>query len=504
MFKKILIANRGEIAVRVIRACHELDIEAVAVYSEADRKALHVRYADEAYCVGPAPSSQSYLQIDKILEVAKRSEADAIHPGYGFLAENPRFAKACENAGVVFIGPRSETIEQMGSKVRARQTMIAAKIPVVPGTEEPVQSPEHAKEIADEIGYPIFLKAAMGGGGKGMRMVRDPNQLAAALRGAQSEAKSAFGDDSVYIERALEKPRHIEFQILADHHGEVLHLFERECSIQRRHQKLIEETPSTFLDPMMRQKMGEIAKQAAKAAKYRNAGTIEFLIDKHRNFYFLEMNTRIQVEHPITERVVGVDLVKAQIEIAAGAPLPFKQQNLVQKGHAVECRICAEDPSNKFLPSPGVIQGLRTPGGFGVREDAGIYEGYEVSVFYDPMLSKLIAWGEDRTDAIRRMIRCLKEYQIRGVKTNIPFHLWVLRNEHFLEGDYDTHFIDTYFSKESLIQSTHHKEVAWIAAALEAWHRDQKRLRMMLGAPASGVAESPWKLQGRREALGLD
>ncbi|MBI4209115.1 MAG: acetyl-CoA carboxylase biotin carboxylase subunit [Deltaproteobacteria bacterium] len=504
MFKKILIANRGEIAVRVIRACHELDIEAVAVYSEADRKALHVRYADEAYCIGPAPSPQSYLRTDKILEVAKKSKAEAVHPGYGFLAENPRFARECEDAGFVFIGPSSKTIEQMGSKVRARQTMIAAKVPVVPGTEDPLRDLEHAKEIAEEIGYPIFLKAAMGGGGKGMRIVRDPNQLAAALRGAQSEAKSAFGDDSVYIERALEKPRHIEFQILADNHGEIVHLFERECSIQRRHQKVIEETPSTFLDPMMRQKMGEIAKQAAKAAGYRNAGTIEFLVDQHRNFYFLEMNTRIQVEHPITERVVGVDLVKAQIEIAAGRSLPFKQQNLVQTGHAIECRICAEDPANQFLPSAGLIKGLRTPGGFGVREDTGIFEGWEIPVFYDPLLSKLVAWGEDRTDAIRRMTRCLEEYQLLGVKTNIPFHLWVMRNDYFLQGDYDTHFIDTHFSKENLIQSSHHKEVAWIGAALEAWHRDQKRLRMMLSAPGGGSADSPWKLQGRREALGLD
>ncbi len=504
MFKKILIANRGEIAVRVIRACHELDIEAVALFSEADRKALHVRYADEAYCVGPAPSSQSYLQVEKILEVAKLSGADAIHPGYGFLAENPRFAKACEDSGVVFIGPRWKTIEQMGSKVKARQTMMASGVPVVPGTEEPLRDVEHAKEVAEEVGYPVFLKAAMGGGGKGMRLVREPSQLSAAFRGAQSEAKSAFGDDSVYIEKALEKPRHIEFQILADSHGDVVHLFERECSIQRRHQKLIEETPSTFLDPMIRQKMGEVAKQASKAAQYQNAGTIEFLVDKHRNFYFLEMNTRIQVEHPITERVVGVDLVKAQIEIATGAPLPFKQQNLVQTGHAIECRICAEDPANKFLPSPGTIRGLRIPGGFGVREDTGVYEGYEISVFYDPMLSKLIAWGEDRTDAILRMTRCLEEYQVRGVKTNIPFHLWVMRNKHFLEGDYDTDFIDTHFSKENLIQGTHHKEVAWIGAALEAWHRDQKRLRMMLSVPENGQTESPWKLQGRREALGLE
>jgi acetyl-CoA carboxylase, biotin carboxylase subunit len=397
VFKKVLIANRGEIAVRIIRACRELGIGTVAVYSDADREALHVRMADEAYEIGPAPSRESYLVVEKILGVAKKSGAEAIHPGYGFLSERSHFAKACKEAGVTFIGPSPEAIDAMGDKVEARKRVIAANVPVVPGSPGTLDSEEAIVEGAKKIGFPVMLKAAAGGGGKGMRLVRSEDEIQAAARAARSEAKSSFGDDRVYVERFVDQPRHVEVQVLGDTHGNVVHVYERECSIQRRHQKVIEESPSPVTDPKMREEMGKVAVAAAKSVNYVGAGTVEFLVDSKRNFYFLEMNTRIQVEHPITEMVTGIDLVRTQIEIAAGGKLPFKQEDIKQRGWAVECRIYAEDPAKNFFPAPGKIWTLREPSGLGIRNDSGVYEGFEVSIHYDPMISKLVAWGATAT-----------------------------------------------------------------------------------------------------------
>ncbi|MBI2351644.1 MAG: acetyl-CoA carboxylase biotin carboxylase subunit [Deltaproteobacteria bacterium] len=499
MFKRLLIANRGEIAVRIIRVCRELDIESVAVYSEADRDSLHVKYADYAYPVGPPPSVESYLAIDRIIEVAKKTGADAIHPGYGFLAENSEFARSCSENGIVFIGPSPEIIEQMGDKVKARAIFKAAGIPVVPGSDGILSSEEEVVRVAQNIGYPFMLKAVAGGGGKGLRLVRSEREIPSAYRAVRSEAASSFGDSRLYVEKYLDRPRHVEVQILADQYGKVVHLYDRECSIQRRHQKIIEECPAPALDYRMRRSIGRVAIQGARAVGYVGVGTLEFLLDRDKNFYFLEMNTRLQVEHAVTERVVGIDLVKAQIEVADGANLPWRQRHISPTGHAIECRIYAEDPENDFMPCPGKIDGLRLPEGLGVRNDCGVYEGAEVPVYYDPMIAKLIIWGENRVEAILRMRRALREYQVRGIKTNIPFHQWILRHPRFMAGDFNTGFIDDeyrYMRKEEIYP---HKDIALASAAIAALHREQERALRLL---EKGAAEkSNWRGAGRRASL---
>jgi acetyl-CoA carboxylase, biotin carboxylase subunit len=445
--KKILIANRGEIAVRVMRACRELGIKTVAIYSDADRAALHVRTADEAYPVGPPPARESYLDIAKVLDVARRSGADAIHPGYGFLSEKAEFARACADAGVIFIGPPADAIDAMGDKTRARQKMMAAGVPVVPGDNGPTgrgfPSAEAALESAKKIGLPVMLKASAGGGGKGMRLVDDEKKFVAAYHGAQREAKSAFGDDAVYLEKAVIRPRHVEIQVFADAHGNTVHLFERDCSIQRRHQKVIEEAPSPAVTPELRAQMGAVAVKAAAAVNYVGAGTCEFLLAETGEFYFLEMNTRLQVEHPVTEMITQRDLVRLQIAVANGEKLPFAQEDLRVHGAAIECRIYAEDPI-RFLPSPGRVVQYRQPMGPYVRDDSGIYEGSEISVFYDPMISKLITWGATRAEAIERMERALMEYRVGGIKTNLAFHRRVLREPDFRAGKYSTAYIEAH------------------------------------------------------------
>lgn len=441
MFQKILIANRGEIALRVIRACREMGIRSVAIYSEGDRDSLHVALADEAVCIGPPESAQSYLNIPRIMSAAEISKADAIHPGYGFLAENSHFAEVCQACKVTFIGPGPESIRLMGDKAQARQTVAAAGVPVVQGSALTVGSPEEARAVAAEIGYPVIIKATAGGGGRGMRIVRAEEDLAKALQTAQGEAGAAFGNPAVYIERYVRNPRHVEFQILADAHGHALHLGERDCSIQRRHQKLIEESPSPAMTPALREAMGEAAVASARAVGYVNAGTIEFLLDEDGRFYFMEMNTRIQVEHPVTEEVVGLDLVKLQVRIAAGEHLPFRQEEVVLRGHAIECRVNAEDPE-EFLPSPGKITTLRLPGGPGVRVDTHAYAGYTVPPYYDSLLAKLIVRGQDRAEALSRMRRALQEFIIQGVKTTIPFHLRVMDHPDFVKGAVSTNFLE--------------------------------------------------------------
>jgi len=447
LFKKILIANRGEIALRIIRTCKELGIKTVAVYSEADRYSLHVRFADEAVCIGPGPSKESYLNIPRIIAAAEITNAEAIHPGYGFLAENAMFAEICESSGIKFIGPTPDAIEAMGDKALAKETMRKAGVPVIPGSDGVVETLEQAREIANEIGYPIMLKAAAGGGGKGMRMVRNDEELENAWQTARAEAEAAFGNPAVYIEKFIEKPRHIEIQILADEHGNVIHLGERDCSIQRRHQKLIEESPSPIVTPELREAMGQAAVKGAKSVKYRNAGTIEFLVDKDGNFYFMEMNTRIQVEHPVTEMVYGIDIVREQIRIASGEKLGIKQKQIKPNGHAIECRINAEDPFNGFRPSPGKITALHFPGGFGVRVDSHIYQEYVVPPYYDSMIAKLIVHAKNRDEAIARMLRALDEFVIEGIHSTIPFHIKILNSPQFRSGvDYDTKYIDTSFS----------------------------------------------------------
>lgn len=457
MIKKVLIANRGEIALRVMRSCREMGIRTVAVFSDADRTAHHVMYADEAYSIGQAASSESYLNIEKVLDVARRSQADAIHPGYGFLSENATFARRCREEGIIFIGPAPETMEAMGDKIAARKRMIAAGVPVVPGTERPLQNVEEAVRICKEIGFPVMLKASMGGGGKGMRLIHSEDGVEEAYNAARSEAMSSFGDNTVYLEKFVEEPHHIEFQILGDMHGNVVHLFERECSVQRRNQKIVEESPSPFVTPALRKEMGDKAVAAAKAVGYVGAGTIEFLVDKNRNFYFLEMNTRLQVEHPITEEVVGVDLVKQQLHVANGEQLHFSQEELMQRGHAIECRICAEDSENNFMPAPGVIRQLTEPNGIGVRIDSYVYDGYEIPVFYDPMIGKLIVWATTREYAIERMRRVLYEYKITGVKTNISYLRRIMDTPDFIKGQYDTLFINK--NAEWLKQAMNREEV---------------------------------------------
>lgn len=497
LFNKILIANRGEIAVRLIRACHELEITPVAVYSEPDRAALHVLKADEAYAIGPAPAAESYLNIDRIIETAKRCGAEAIHPGYGFLSENAAFAKACGDARVKFIGPSPSSIELMGSKTGARRQMEKAGVPFVPGTSRGLESLAKAKEVAAKLGYPVMLKAAAGGGGKGMRLVAGEAELASSLESARSEAQRAFGSDEVYLEKAIADPRHIEMQILADEHGNCVYLGERECSIQRRHQKVLEESPSPAVAPEMRRRMGETAVQAAKAANYSNAGTIEFLADSRSNFYFLEMNTRLQVEHPITELVTGLDLVHLQIRIAAGEKLPFAQEDIRLRGHAIECRVYAEDPDNNFFPSPGRISSAIEPSGPGIRLDSGIYPGWNVGTDYDPLLSKLVAYGGDRHQAISRIRRAVDEYVITGVKTNLSLFRRILTDPDFLAGKTDTGYLARLFGKSSESNSAHNRETAAIAAAIYSV------LTPANGnpAPTQTPAFSTWKQVARTEAL---
>ena len=498
MFKKILIANRGEIAVRVIRACHETGIAAVAVYSDVDRAALHVRKADEAYPIGAAAAAESYLNIQKILDVAARSGADAIHPGYGFLSENAKFARACADAGVKFIGPTGAAMDAMGSKTQARQAMERAGVPIAPGTSRGLESVEQAEEAAARIGYPVMLKAAAGGGGKGMRLVHVPEDLKSALEGARSEAERSFGDGEIYIEKAIVNPRHIEMQILADEHGNTVYLGERECSIQRRHQKVVEEAPSPIVDADMRRRMGEVAVRVAQAASYTNAGTVEFLVDAEKNFYFLEMNTRLQVEHPVTELVTGLDLVHLQIRIAAGEKLPFTQSEVQIRGHAIECRIYAEDPDNNYFPSPGKITLLLAPSGPGIRRDSGMYEGWTVPMDYDPLLAKLIGYGSDREQAIGRLTRALNEYFVGGIKTNISLFRRILGDADFRAAKLDTGFLDRMLKRrQDAPVDENAAEVAAIAAGLFA----VLDTRVANGSKSEMDSASNWKSAARREAL---
>ena len=445
MFNKILIANRGEIAVRIIRACREMGIRTVAVYSEADKESLHTQLADEAICIGPGPSAQSYLNMEQIISATMVSGADAIHPGFGFLSENARFAKLCQQCNITFIGPSAEIINRMGNKSEARNTMMQAGVPVVPGSKEPVYTAEDGLAMAKEIGFPVMIKASSGGGGKGMRISRSEEDFTEHFNAAQLESVKGFSDDTMYIEKYIEKPRHVEFQIMGDKFGHVVHLGERDCSIQRRHQKVMEESPCEVISPELRKKMGEVAVKAAKAVNYENAGTIEFLLDKDKNFYFMEMNTRIQVEHPVTEMVSGIDLIKEQIRVAAGEPLSVSQEDIQIKGHAIECRINAENPKKHFMPCPGRITNVHIPGGNGVRVDTHIYNDYKVPANYDSMLMKLIVYDKDRASAIAKMRSALGEVIIEGIETNIDFQYEILENEAFQKGDTDTGFIEKYF-----------------------------------------------------------
>jgi acetyl-CoA carboxylase biotin carboxylase subunit len=496
--KRIFVANRGEIAVRIIRACRELGITAIVGYSEPDRASLAVRLADEAYPIGPAPSLESYLNIPRLIETIRRTKCDGVHPGYGFLSERAAFAEACEKAGIIFIGPTSSVIELMGEKTRARRTLQKAQMPVVPGTMKPLQSETEALKAAKTFGFPVMIKAAAGGGGKGLREVSDPESLRQAFHLAKSEAQSAFGDASVYIEKKIMNPHHVEVQILADHYGNVIHLGERECSIQRRHQKVIEESPSPFITPETRSEMCQAVVRAAREIGYTNAGTIEFLVDDSQNFYFLEMNTRLQVEHPITEMVTGIDIVKEQIRIASGEALQFQQEQIQNKGSAIECRIYAEDPENNFMPSPGTITSVRIPGGPGIREDTGIYEGYEVPIHYDPLLAKLIAWGPTREEAIQRMSRALEEYQIHGIKTTIQFYQRVMENPIFLAGNVTTSFIDEIFAGSDYNRQHPLLDVGLIAAAIFEFERLNSA---SVPARPQNKSQSNWRALARSEAL---
>lgn len=496
MFKKILVANRGEIAIRVIRACRTMGIQSVAVFSDADRNSLHVMLADEAYNIGPAPSRESYLNIDKIIEVAKKSNSEAVHPGYGFLSESAEFAEALEKAGIVFIGPTPANIRAMGDKIASRELMKKAGVPIVPGSPDAVVSLEEAEKWAHEIGYPVILKASAGGGGKGIRVVLEKKELASAFRACQSEGKNYFKDDRVFLERFVQNPKHIEIQVFGDKHGNACHLFERECSVQRRHQKLIEESPSISVPQNVREKMGEVAVKAAKSLRYLGAGTIEFIFDNTtKEFFFMEMNTRLQVEHPVTEMVTGKDLVQEQINVALGKPLSFKQEDIVQRGHAIELRICAEDPVN-FTPAPGKIRRCRTPQGPFVRVDGYAYPGYEVPIHYDPMIAKLICWGHTRAEAIARLQRSLAEFMLTGVKSNIVLHKNILAHPTFLDGSYTTQFIDRdIVGKKQKLFMFVDEDVFLITAALEAYHdakdRDITHYNMA----------SRWKNRGRTKQL---
>jgi acetyl-CoA carboxylase biotin carboxylase subunit len=501
MFKKILIANRGEIAVRILRACRELGIRSAAVFSDADRKSLHVRLADEAYGIGPAPSRESYLRIDKIMDVARRSGCDAVHPGYGFLAENAALPRACADAGLVFIGPSAEAMESLGSKTAGRQLARRSDVPTVPGTNDPIEKPEEAHALAQSMGYPALLKAVAGGGGKGMRLVTCDADFASAWRDASSEALNAFGDARLYLEKYLVKPRHVEIQILADIHGRVVSLGERECSVQRRHQKVIEEAPSPIMTPDLRKKMGDAAVRLARAGRYTNAGTVEFLVDAQLNFYFLEVNTRLQVEHPVTEQVTGLDLVKLQIAIAAGHRLPFAWETITPRGNAMEVRLYAEDPDNNFFPSPGKILSYHAPSGPGIRLDDGVYEGWTVPNDYDPLLSKLIAWGNSREETIARLRRALEEYTVTGIKTNAGLFRRLLTEPDFLRGEIHTKWLDELLSRQNVSaepSANGAADAAAIAAAL--WHATQNA-QASASVSAADHDTSRWKLEGRRQQL---
>lgn len=501
MFKKILIANRGEIACRIIRACHEMEIGAVAVFSDVDSDSLHVRMADEAYNVGPAPSAESYLRIENIIDVATKAGCDAIHPGYGFLSENADFVRHVEKSGITYIGPPAQAMDAMGGKMSARLIAIEAGVPVVPGTTTPLRSFDDARETASSFGYPIMLKASAGGGGKGMRLVSGEGELRSALENAQAEALASFGDDAVYIEKAIVRPRHIEIQIFSDSHGNHVHLGERECSIQRRHQKVIEEAPSPINSAELREKMGACAVMVAKAVGYVGAGTVEFLVsDLDRSFYFLEMNTRLQVEHPVTELVTGIDLVREQISVAAGQPLSFTQEEVKLSGHAIECRVYAEDPENNFIPSPGVITRLRVPQGPGVRDDGGVYEGAEVSIFYDPMISKFAVYGLNRQQAIERMRRALMEYCVGGIKTTIPFFRRVMEDPEFVAGNLDTSFIERFNDRQASqgVTAAMTDDLALTAAALA---RVSLKDQSSLNSHGSNKKASRWVSAGRISQL---
>jgi acetyl-CoA carboxylase, biotin carboxylase subunit len=512
MFKKILIANRGEIAVRILRACRELGIRSAAVFSEADRKSLHVRLADEAYPIGPAPSRESYLRIDKVMDVARRAGCDAVHPGYGFLAENAAFPRACAAAGLTFIGPPPEAMEALGSKTAGRQLARRSGVPTVPGAADAIENPDEAQALAQNMGYPVLLKAVAGGGGKGMRIVARDADFASAWRDASSEATNAFGDPRLYLEKYLEKPRHIEIQILADAHGRVVSLGERECSVQRRYQKVIEEAPSPIMTPALRKKMSDAAVLLARASGYINAGTVEFLVDAQNNFYFLEVNTRLQVEHPVTEQVTGLDLVKLQIAIAAGHRLPFAWETITPRGHAIEVRLYAEDPANNFFPSPGKILSRRAPSGPGIRLDEGVYSGWSVPTEYDPLLAKLIAWGNSREETIARLRRALEEYAVTGIKTNAVLFRRILAEPDFLRAEIHTRWLDELLLRPpsaAINLTAHFKEeeqrssaadAAVIAAAL--WHALQWDRRSCTPSSGADSAQaSRWKFEGRFQQL---
>jgi len=502
MFRKILIANRGEIAVRIIRACRDLGISPVAVYSEADAASVHVGLCDQAVCIGPAPSIESYLRIPAIIDAARKTTSEAIHPGYGFLAENADFARAVAAAGLTFIGPDPEAMEVMGSKTSARSAAVAAGVPIVPGTVTGLQSLAEARNVAEEFGYPVMLKASAGGGGKGMRLVASPEELQSSFESAKSEAESAFGDASIYLEKAVARPRHIEIQVFADRHGNVVHLGERECSIQRRHQKVIEECPSPINDARLREAMGEAAVKLSRAVNYVGAGTIEFLLaDETREFYFLEMNTRLQVEHPVTELVTGIDLVREQITVAAGAPLSFTQADVSWLGHAIECRVYAEDPQNNFFPSPGTISYLHVPFGPGIRDDSGVELYSEVSIYYDPLISKLAAWGRTREESIDRLRRALDEYEVGGIKTTLPFFREIVRDEEFRQGRLDTGFIARFNERRETAlpaENQEQQDMAVIAAAL----RYAALRTQAAGRTIEQARMNRWKMSGRNEVLG--
>lgn len=496
--KKVLVANRGEIALRVMRTCREMGIQTLAVFSDVDRAMPFVRYADEAICIGPAPSSQSYLLGEKVISIAQEFGADAIHPGYGFLSENADFSEAVAAAGLIFIGPSAHSIRMMGDKISAKQAARKFGVPMVPGTEDPIQSVDEARAIAIRIGYPVLIKASAGGGGKGMRVVAEDAALEEGLRTAQSEARSAFGNDAVFMEKYVGAPRHIEIQLLADNHGNVVYLFERECSIQRRHQKLIEEAPSSCLTPELRKAMGESAVAVAKACDYSGAGTVEFLVDESLNFYFLEMNTRLQVEHCVTEAITGVDLVREQVRVAEGRPLSFTQDDLRIRGHAIELRVCAEDPLNDFLPDTGILQRYEPAKGPGIRVDDGFEEGGEVPVFYDSLIAKLVAHAATRDEAIDRLVRAIDEYQVSGVQTTLAFGRWAVQTEAFRRGDFDTKFIEKYYQPELLIAHDAQEEKVAALLAAKLW-KSAPAIRQVAGAtaPAANDGSSSWKRRYR-------
>ncbi|MCJ7571230.1 MAG: acetyl-CoA carboxylase biotin carboxylase subunit [Candidatus Thermoplasmatota archaeon] len=500
MFKKVLVANRGEIAVRIIKACQELGVNTVAIYSDVDKKAPHVQLADESICLGDPTPIQSYLNIPKIIKVAREVGADAIHPGYGFLAENPDFAHSCNDISIKFIGPSFKVISLMGDKIEAKKTMEKAGIPVIPGYHGAKQDNKSLIEEGKKIGFPLLVKAAAGGGGKGMRIVHSEDRLNEAIDSAKRESKSAFGDDTVFLEKYLDKPRHIEFQILADEHGNIIHLFERECSIQRRHQKIIEETPSPVMTPQLRKKMGDTAVAVAKAVGYSNAGTVEFMIDKNLNFYFMEMNTRLQVEHPITEMTTGIDLAKWQLKIASGEKLTIKQKDIIQRGHAIECRIYAENPAKGFLPSTGTLEQVEVPTGPNIRDDSGIYTGMKITPYYDPMLAKIITYAENRDENINKMIWALSRYIIMGVTTNISFLKKVLEHEEFKKGNITTHFIDNYFKDRTVAKDRLPVDAIIALAVYDSMHKkSQEVVRYKEVDP-----HNPWKHVGRWRVSGQE